>query len=329
MGIMKGTISSKQSYRTFMYLSKKTIKALQEKLKVLNSYRPIPNSIVKKIKEQFEIEMTYNSNAIEGNSLTLKETYLVITEGITIKGKPLKDHLEAKDHKDALDFLYELIDKDKKVTVSEYLIRQLHQLVVSKSHSDIAGKYREGNVIIMGSKHTPPEGFQVLHDMRNLISWLNKNQKNHHIIELAALLHHKLVYIHPFSDGNGRMARLVINVLIMKAGYPLAIILRNDGKRYYRILSEADEGRYEPLCEFIAQSVIRTLNIYLKVLTPSKKKNEKYISLEELSKGSPYSATYLRKLATQGKLEAFKEGRNWLSSKQALKDYIDSTKKNQ
>ena len=312
-----------------MYLSKKTIKALQEKLKVLNSYRPIPSSIVKKIKEQFEIEMTYNSNAIEGNSLTLKETYLVISEGITIKGKPLKDHLEAKDHKEALDFLYELIDKDKKITVSEYLVRQLHQLVVSKSHSDIAGKYREGNVIITGSKHTPPEGFQIPHEMKELISWLNKDPKKHHVIELAALLHHKLVYIHPFSDGNGRMARLVMNVLIMKAGYPLAIILRNDRKRYYRILSEADEGRYEPLCEFIAQSVIRTLNIYLKVLTPSKKKNEKYISLEELSKGSPYSATYLRKLATQGKLEAFKEGRNWLSSKQALKDYIDSTEKNQ
>lgn len=312
-----------------MYLSKKTINILEEKLKLLNTHRPISSSIVKKIKEQFEIEMTYNSNAIEGNSLTLKETYLVISEGITIKGKPLKDHLEAKDHKEALDFLYELIDKDKKITVSEYLVRQLHQLVVSKSHSDIAGKYREGNVIITGSNHTPPEGFQIPHEMKELISWLNKDPKKHHVIELAALLHHKLVYIHPFSDGNGRMARLVMNVLIMKAGYPLAIILRNDRKRYYRILSEADEGRYEPLCEFIAQSVIRTLNIYLKVLTPSKKKNEKYISLEELSKDSPYSATYLRKLATQGKLEAFKEGRNWLSSKQALKDYIDSTEKNQ
>lgn len=310
-----------------MYLTKKTIKTLQEKLKVLNSYRPIPGSIVKKIKEQFEIEMTYNSNAIEGNSLTLKETYLVISEGIAIKGKPLKDHLEAKDHKEALDFLYELIDKDKKITVSEYLVRQLHQLVVNKSHSDIAGKYREGNVIITGSKHTPPEGFQVPHKMRELVSWLNKNQKKHHVIELAALLHHKLVYIHPFVDGNGRMARLVMNVLIMKAGYPLAIILRNDRKRYYRVLSEADSDKYEPLCEFIAQAVIRTLNIYLKVLTPSKKKSEKHISLKELSKGSPYSATYLRKLATQGKLEAFKEGRNWLSSKKALKDYMDSTEK--
>lgn len=308
-----------------MYLLKKTIKALEEKLKLLNKFRPIPGSIVKKIKEQFEIEMTYNSNAIEGNSLTLKETFLVINEGITIKGKPLKDHLEAKDHKEALDFLYELIDKDKKVTASEYLIRQLHQLVVNKSQSDIAGKYREGNVIITGSNHKPPEGYEVPHKMKELISWLTKYQKKYHIIELAALLHHKLVYIHPFWDGNGRLSRLVMNVLIMKAGYPLAIILKNDRKRYYRVLSEADAGKYEGLCEFIAQAVIRSLNIYLKILSPSrKKKKEKYVTLEELSKGSPYSATYLRKLATQGKLEAFKERRNWLSSEKALRDYINS-----
>ena len=143
---------------------------------------------------------------------------------------------------------------------------------------------------------------------------------------MSALIHHKLVHIHPFEDGNGRVSRLVMNLLILKAGYPLAIILKNDRKRYYRVLSESDSKDYTTLCEFVAQSVVRSLNIYLKILTPKKNQKEKYVSLEELSKGSPYSATYLRKLATQGKLEAFKEGRNWLSSKKALKDYIDSTK---
>ena len=143
---------------------------------------------------------------------------------------------------------------------------------------------------------------------------------------MSALIHHKLVHVHPFEDGNGRVSRLVMNLLILKAGYPLAIILKNDRKRYYRVLSEADSKDYTTLCEFVAQSVIRSLNIYLKILTPKKNQKEKYLSLEELSKGSPYSATYLRKLATQGKLEAFKEDRNWLSSKKSLKDYIDSTK---
>ncbi len=309
-----------------MYLSKKTIKVLEEKLKTLNKLRPISNITLQKIREQFQIEMTYNSNAIEGNTLTMQETFWVIQEGITIKGKPLKDHLEAKDHKEALEFLYELIEKDKKVTISEHLIRELHHLVVNKSQSDIAGKYREGNVIITGSKHKPPDGFEVPFEMREFIRWFSENKNKHHVVELSALIHHKLVHIHPFEDGNGRVSRLVMNLLVLKAGYPLAIILKNDRKRYYRVLSEADSRNYGELCELVAQSIIRSLNIYLKILTPKKNQKDKYVSLEELSKDSSYSATYLRKLATQGKLEAFKEGRNWLSSKKALKDYIDSTK---
>lgn len=312
-----------------MYLSKKTIKSLDEKLKALNKLRPISKITLQKIREQFQIEMTYNSNAIEGNTLTMQETFWVIQEGITIKGKPLKDHLEAKDHKEALEFLYDLIEKDKKITISEHLIRELHNLVVNKTQSDIAGKYREGNVIITGSKHTPPDGFEVPIKMQELITWFSKNKNKYHVVELSALIHHKLVHIHPFEDGNGRVSRLVMNLLILKAGYPLAIILKNDRARYYRVLSEADEENYTGVCELVAQSILRSLNIYLKILIPKKKQKEQYLSLEELSKDSKYSATYLRKLATQGKLEAFKEGRNWLSSKKALEDYINSTKNTQ
>lgn len=309
-----------------MFLSNKTKQKLQQKLEELNSCRPISRTVLSKIREHFQIEMTYNSNAIEGNILTLKETAWVIQEGITIKGKPLKDHLEAKNQKEALDFLYELIDSKKQNTISERLIRELHHLVVKESDSDIAGKYREGNVIITGTDHTPPEGFNVPHEMQNLIKWINSNKNKLHAVELAAIIHHKLVYIHPFWDGNGRISRIIMNIFIMQAGFPMAIILKNDRKRYYRVLSEADKGNYSPFCEFVAQSVIRSLNLYLKFLKPKQRKDDRYMSLEELSKEGPYSANYLRKLATQGKLEAFKEGRNWLSSKQALKEYISSIK---
>jgi len=112
------------------YLSSKIQARIDEKLNKLNSYRPLPESALKKIREQFEVEMTYNSNAIEGNSLTLKETYLVLSEGITIKGKPLKDHLEAKNHKEALDYLYELVAQGNRPTISETLIRLLNQIVM-------------------------------------------------------------------------------------------------------------------------------------------------------------------------------------------------------
>ena len=308
-------------------LSDNTKATLEKKLKELKQCRPIPKSVLEKIREHFLIEMTYNSNAIEGNTLTLKETAWVLQEGITIKGKPFKDHLEVKNQKEAIDFLYGLVSPEATENITENLIREIHSLVVKDSDSDIAGKYREGNVIITGAHHKPPEGFEVKMKMQDLIKWINANKNKLHPIDLAAIAHHKISHIHPFWDGNGRVSRIVMNIFVMSAGYPLAVILHNDRKRYYRVLAEADAGNYDQFCEFIAQSVIRSLNLYLKFLKSNNDKNSQFISLKDLAEGSPYSATYLRKLATQGKLEAFKEGRNWLSSKQALKNYMDSLSK--
>ena len=304
------------------YLPSITKIRLEEKLAKLNKLRPLPNSSVQKLREKFQIEMTYNSNAIEGNSLTLKETFLVINEGITVKGKPLKDHLEAKDHHAALEYLYDLIDKDKKHTVSEMLIKNLHQIILQETDREWAGRYRNANVIIGGAKHTPPDALQVPQKMRDLISWLISQKNKINIIELAALLHHKLVHIHPFFDGNGRTARLTMNLFLMQAGYPLVVIMKTDRKKYYDVLDKADSGVYEPLLKFIARSIERSLDIYLKTLTPATTKQEKFISLTEISKITPFSAKYLNLLARQGKLEAYKEGRNWLTSKEAIERYL-------
>lgn len=230
-----------------MYLSKKTIRLLDERLQELSSLRPIPPTILQKTQERFEVEMTYNSNAIEGNSLSLKETYWVIQEGLTIKEKPLKDHLEAKNQKEALDFLYQLVDERKRIAVNENLIKLLHNLVIFDSDREIAGKYRKGEVAISGSKHIPVRAYKIKPEMAQLITWLQQNKKNHHVVELAALLHYKFVSIHPFWDGNGRTARLIMNVLLMKAGYPLSIILKTDRKKYYRVLERADNGDPKPL----------------------------------------------------------------------------------
>ena len=304
------------------YLSPIIKNRLEEKLAKLNKLRPLPKSAMQKLREKFQIEMTYNSNAIEGNSLTLKETFLVINEGITVKGKPLKDHLEDKDHHAALEYLYDLIDKDKKHTISEMLIRNLHQIIIQETDKEWAGKYRNANVIIGGAKHTPPNALHVPPKMKDLISWLNSQKNKTNIIELAALLHHKLVHIHPFFDGNGRTARLTMNLLLMQAGYPLVIILKNDRKKYYEVLDKADSGNYEPLVKFIAQSIERTLDIYLKTLTPATQKQEKFVSLTEISKSTPFSSKYLNLLARQGKLEAYKEDRDWLTSKEAVERYL-------
>lgn len=304
------------------YLEKKIKDRIENKLKTLNGLRPLPPSAVKKLKEQFRIEMTYNSNAIEGNSLTLKETFLVINEGITIKGKPLKDHLEAKNHYEALEYLSGLVERNRKQTISEQLIRNLQQLVVQETEKEWAGKYRNSDVIIAGAEHKPPEAIDVPYEMEKLIKWWRENQRKLYIIELAALIHHKLVYIHPFFDGNGRTARLVMNLVLLQAGYPLVIILKNDRKKYYRVLARADKGNLIPFVRFIAQAVERSLDVYLKTLTPSSKIKERFITLREANKICPYSAKYLNLLARQGKLEAHKEKRNWLTTKEAIERYI-------
>jgi Fic family protein len=305
-----------------IYLSPVIKTRLEEKLSKLNKLRPLPKSAVQKLREKFQIEMTYNSNAIEGNSLTLKESFLVINEGLTVKGKPLKDHLEAKDHHAALEYLYDLIDRNKKHTVSETLIKNLHQIILQETDKEWAGRYRSANVIIGGAKHTPPDALQVPQKMHGLISWLISQKDKINIIELSALLHHKLVHIHPFFDGNGRTARLTMNLFLMQAGYPLVVIMKNDRKKYYDVLDKADSGKHEPLIKFVAQSIERSLDIYLKTLTPATTKQEKSISLAEIAKTTCFSAKYLNLLARQGKLEAYKEGRDWLTSKEAIERYL-------
>ncbi|MCW1930255.1 MAG: Fic family protein [Candidatus Kerfeldbacteria bacterium] len=308
------------------FLDKTIQKRIEQKLKRLNALRPLPKSAVQKLQQQFQIEMTYNSNSIEGNSLTLKETFLVINEGITIKGKPLKDHLEAKDHTEALEWLYSEIQAHSRHTISEMFIRNIHALVVHNTDKEWAGRYRNSNVIIGGAKHNPPDAIEVPNLMNQFVQWIRKNQKIS-IIELAALAHHRLVHIHPFFDGNGRTARLFMNVLTMQKGYPLVIILKNDRKKYYDVLAQADNEHYKPLVIFIAQAIERSLDLYLKVLTPSHQPREKFYPLSEIAPKTPYSAKYLNLLLRQGKLEGHKEGRDWVVSKEAIERYRDGRKR--
>lgn len=298
------------------------LKRIDQKHGIIQLKRPLSKSLVEKLKEQFSIDLTYNSNAIEGNKLTLKETYLVINDGLTVKGKSLKDHLEAKNHHEAIHFLYDLIEHEKKHTICEQLIRSLQQLIIKDIEDREAGSYRKGSVMISGSSHRPPPAFEVPKLMEELMAWVRKNQKKMHPVEMAARAHHKLVHIHPFTDGNGRTARLFMNLILMQKGYPMVIILKNDRKKYYRALAKADKGRTDDMEKFVAQAVERSMNIYLKAIQSGSNKDEQLVLLSELAKGSKFSEKYLNLLARSGKLEAHKEGRNWLSSQKALGAYL-------
>lgn len=293
------------------YLSQDLINRIDEKWHKLKNHRPLSPTIVNKLRQRFMLEMTYNSNAIEGNKLTYKETYLVVNEGITIKGKSLKNHLEAKSHQEALEFIYDLVDLDSHFTLSQNLIRQIQSLVISAIDKTISGKYRSGSVAT-----------EIPHLMSNTITWFGKSQKKFHPIELASILHHKLVAIHPFDDGNGRTARLVMNIILLQAGYPLVVILKNDRKKYYEALSKADKGNLLPFIGFIAQSVERSLNIYLETILDSKSKDDRYLPLSVISKKTKFSAKYLNLLARHGKINAHKVGRNWVTSIEAINNYL-------
>lgn len=157
--------------------------------------------------------------------------------------------------------------------------------------------------------------------MSDLVSWTTNNQKKLHPVELASIVHHKLVNIHPFDDGNGRTARLVMNLLLMRAGYPLVVILKNDRKKYYDALECADKGDYKPFVRFVAQAVERSLTLYLKALVPSRGKKTSYVPLSAISPQTPYSEKYLNLLARGGKIDAHKEGRNWVTTLEAVENY--------
>ena len=194
----------------------------------LDKRRPLTQGELQRLREEFLIEYTYNSNAIEGNTLTLQETALVL-EGVTIDKKPLKDHLEAVGHRDAFLYVQDLV-KDK-VPVSESIIKQIHTLVLMDRPED-RGVYRRIPVRIMGAYHVPSDPILVPEQMENLIAEFAGNKKLHPI-ERAALFHLKFEGIHPFVDGNGRTGRLILNLMLMQLGYPPINVKYSDRKRYY------------------------------------------------------------------------------------------------
>lgn len=294
---------------------------LDEKLLKLKKLRPISPVMLQKLKERFQVEMTYNSNGIEGNTLSLNETYWVFQEGITVQGKSLKEHLEVKDHKKALEKLYQLIESPTDVDFNEALMKQLHHAVIELSQEPEDREYRNREVFIAGSDLKPPDPQDVQREMKQLVQWARLGKQDLHVIEFVALFHHQFAKIHPFLDGNGRTGRLLMNLFLMREGFPLVIILKNDRQKYYRCLRSADHGRYKALIQFIAQAAVRALNIYLDTLSSSADK-PRFISLSKATQFCSYSQEYLSKLAKEGRLDSHKQNRNWVTSKEAVEEYI-------
>ena len=223
------------------------------------------------IKEALKVEFLYESNRIEGNTLTLRETQLVINEGMTISGKSMREHLEAINHKEAILFIEDLVTQ--KMELSEYVLKQIHGIVLYGIDRENAGVYRKLPVAIAGSKHLPPQPYLLQDLMEDYFRFYELHRNDLHPVILAAEMHERLVSIHPFIDRNGRTSRLIMNLILLQHGFPLAIIGGDYESRmaYYDALEKVQtEDDKQSFILLIAEKVLSGLDRYINILKPKK-----------------------------------------------------------
>ena len=285
---------------------------VQRNTSLLKRHRPIQAEALAKLRQQFRLWHTYNSNAIEGNTLSLRETQLVLEEGMTIGGKSLREHLEAANTAAAFDRVWEVARKG--LRLDHVILQEVHGVVI-RGISEYAGRYRTHNVRIGGADHAPPQPSKIIRMLDQL--FLDLETDADPVIK-SIFLHHRLVFIHPFLDGNGRVTRLAANLMLLSDGYPPIVLRAADRMRYYDCSRRADRGDYVPFAAFVLRAVDESLTVYLSAVEDERA----LIPLSELARNGPYSQEYLSLRARQGILEAVKIGDVWHSSRVALSEYI-------
>lgn len=297
---------------------------IRRKKAELDKIRPLPKSVLDRLRHDFYIEWTHHTNAIEGNTLSLNETRVVLEEGLTIGGKTIREHLETISHRKAIEYIETLVHPNYALDIRDIL--RVHEIVLKPIDEIIAGRIRSGNVRISGANFLPPNAAKVPALLDELAEVMVSMPEDVHPVISAALFHHRFVWIHPFFDGNGRVARLFMNLLLMSRGYPPAIILRQDRKKYYEGLNAANQGDYTRFFRLILQAAERTLNIYLSAGDPA----VEYVPIGSIVSEDqvPYNADYIGQLARKGKIDAYKEGKEWYTTSAAIKAYMQKRKRN-
>jgi Fic family protein len=253
-------MSHKKNYKGLSY----DFSIIDEMKRKIDQHRPFSQGLADSLREKLIIEWTYHSNAIEGNTLTLSETKVVL-EGITIGGKSMVEHLEAINHREAILFLEQWIGNDE--SMSEWNIRNMHSLIIKEIDNQHAGKYRMENVVIGGAVHIPPKHYEISELMQRLLFEYKGTWRSFHPVVRATILHGEFVKIHPFIDGNGRTARLLLNFELMKNGYTPIIIKKEYRARYYEVLDYAHTTMdYHPFLAFLSKSVAKSEQLWLSLL---------------------------------------------------------------
>ncbi|MBE9064350.1 Fic family protein [cf. Phormidesmis sp. LEGE 11477] len=231
----------------------------------LDSFRPLPSSVVRELKQRYDVRFTYQSNAIEGNTLSQSETELVLSKGITIGGKTLIEHLEVVGHKEAIDYIESLSQAES--PIGEWEIRQIHALVTRKISPDEAGRYRQLDVKAAGTDYVYPPYYLLPGLMNEFVQWLQTAGRQTHPVLYASEAHYRFVSVHPFADGNGRTGRLLLNLLLLRAGFPIVSISNERRTDYIDALSAAQQSQddlsllFSLVCDMAIASLIETLSV--------------------------------------------------------------------
>lgn len=300
---------------------------LEAKKKQLDSYKPLKNELIKNLEEWFRIELTYTSNAIEGNTLTRQETAMVVDEGLTVSGKSLTEHQEAINHAQAFDYIQILVSK-KRQELTATDIMDIHSIILNKIDDANKGRYRNVAVRLRGSETVLPNPLKVPELMEEFIKWLQSDNSDNPV-KIAIDAHFKLVSIHPFVDGNGRTARLLLNLLLMQAGYPAAIIRKEDRNTYINSLEKAQtKNDLTVYYNLMLEAIDRSLDIYLeavepeRIIMPELTSGKRFYTTEEVAKLLQIDPETVRRYVRQGLLRAVKLGGKFIRIEKADLDIL-------
>jgi Fic family protein len=294
------------------------LRRITKKKQQLDSYRPLSPFTVQRLHQDIRLLATYNSNAIEGNTLSLHETQMVLEYGVTINGHPLREFLEATNHAEAFDTLTSLVARP----ITADTVLTLHRIVMDKI-DERAGKLRTVQVYIRGASFTPPSARDVPQYIQQCIHWLTSDDaQGYEPVTRAAIAHHAFETLHPFTDGNGRIGRLLLTLMLLQDGYPPALVLREWRPRYISALGLGHTGNFVPLIDLIGLAVEQALDLYLEAYVES---TAHLLPLQELARTFSLDIDYLGQLARKGRIEATKCGQYWYSTKEAVESYLQST----
>jgi Fic family protein len=300
----------------YSYAQQQDISLEELSLRVTNMRKSgaLTGEALLKIRKFFRIKNIYHSNAIEGNTLDVGETRQVVEHGLTITGKPLKDQAEAKNLSEALDFLEDLA-KNREIPITENDIRQIHFLILKGIDDTNAGKYRTVQVAIGGSRYTPPAPESIPAEMQNFGKWLatktvsGTDFGDKEVVLIAAVAHTWFVTIHPFIDGNGRVARLLLNLILMRAGFPIAIIAKEDRLRYYDALEESQASDLTAFVSLVTECIDDSLEEYERAVAEQREMEE-------------WAYFWASKLSRQDEVKARNEFEVWRNAMELLKSYF-------